>query len=89
MLAGPGSIALVIAAAADNTGWDAEVTIAVVVLAIALTALAALLLAGPIQRLLGDGGLAVLSRLMAMLLLAIGLQMLVTGLGNLLPGLTA
>jgi multiple antibiotic resistance protein len=89
MLAGPGSIALVIAAAADNAGWDAEAAITVVILAITLTALTALLLAGPIKRLLGDGGLTVLSRLMAMLLLGIGLQMLVVGLGNLLPGLTA
>jgi multiple antibiotic resistance protein len=89
MLAGPGSIALVIAAAADNAGWDAEAAITVVILAITLTALTALLLAGPIKRLLGDGGLAVLSRLMAMVLLGIGLQMLVVGLGNLLPGLTA
>jgi multiple antibiotic resistance protein len=87
MLAGPGSIAVVIAAAAQYPGWEARVLIFAVVGAIALVALVALLLAVPIYRLLGDAGLDVLSKIMGMMLLGVGLEMLVSGLGGLLPGL--
>jgi multiple antibiotic resistance protein len=88
LLAGPGSIAVVISAAADYPGWAARGVIGVVIGAIALVALLGLLLAAPIYRLLGDTGLDVLSRLMAMVLLGVGVEMLVVGLGGMLPGLT-
>jgi multiple antibiotic resistance protein len=87
MLAGPGSIAVVIAAAANYPSWEARVLIFAVIGTIALVALVALLLAVPIYRLLGDAGLDVLSKIMCMLLLGVGLEMLVDGLGGLLPGL--
>jgi multiple antibiotic resistance protein len=88
MLAGPGSIAVIIAEAAKYSGWEARGLIFLDIGAIALVALVALLLAVPIYRLLGDAGLDVLSKIMGMLLLGLGLEMLVTGLGGLLPGLT-
>ncbi|SRR5579885_1697189 len=87
LLAGPGSIAVVIGAAASYPGWEARGLIFLVIAAIALVCLAALLLAVPIYHLLGDAGLDVLSRLMAMVLLGVGLQMLAAGLGGLLPAL--
>ena len=88
LLAGPGSIAVVISAAADYPGWAARGLIGVVIGGVALVALVGLLLAAPIYRLLGDTGLDVLSRLMAMVLLGVGIEMLVVGLGGSLPGLT-
>ena len=88
LLAGPGSIAVVISAAAEYPSWEARGLIGVVIAAIALVALVGLLLAAPIYRLLGDTGLDVLSRLMAMVLLGVGIEMLVVGLGGLLPALT-
>jgi len=87
MLAGPGSIAVIIAEAAKYPGWEARGLMFAVIGAIALVALAALLLAVPIYRLLGDAGLDVLSKIMGMVLLGVGLEMLVGGLGSLLPGL--
>jgi multiple antibiotic resistance protein len=87
MLAGPGSIAVIIAEAARYPGWEARDLIFAVIAAIALVALVALLLAVPIYRLLGDAGLDVLSKIMGMVLLGVGLEMLVSGLGGLLPGL--
>ena len=87
MLAGSGSIAVIIAEAAKYPGWEARGLMSAVIGTIALVALAALLLAVPIYRLLGDAGLDVLSKIMGMLLLGLGLEMLVAGLGGLFPGL--
>jgi multiple antibiotic resistance protein len=90
LLSGPGAISAMVLL---TTGAGDGVEYALVFVALLLIMLAAwvtLLLAIPIQRLLGITGLAVVSRIVGILLAALAVQFLIDGLktSGLIPGVT-
>ncbi len=87
LLAGPGAISLVISDAHQATGATDKIILSSGVLLIAFLVWLALRLATPIGKLLGTTGLNIATRIMGLLLAAIGIQMLTSGLIKLLPGL--
>ena len=80
LIAGPGAISAVIllstAEGAFSVGW---VLVVAAMLAIMAVCYAAMLVAIPIQRLLGITGLAVVSRVVGVLLAALAIQFLIDG----------
>jgi multiple antibiotic resistance protein len=87
LMAGPGAISLVIVTA--NRANDA-VDFAALTVSCLLTALSVwicLRLAGPIRRLMGATGINIGTRVMGMLLTAIGVELITTGTRELFPGL--
>ena len=88
LMAGPGTISFsIIQGAHFETVEGGRVILSAVVLAAALLAWVTLVLANPIGKKLGETGLNIATRLMGMLLAAIGVQMIAHGLVKLLPGL--
>ncbi|MFM6939545.1 MAG: MarC family protein [Rhodoluna sp.] len=86
LMAGPGAIATVIALGNSEAGfaWTANSLIIV-----ALTAMTFLFLlaAAPIEKLLGETGLMVVSRILGLLLIAISISTIIIALGSAFPGL--
>ena len=79
LLAGPGSIATVMVLAARGTSWRHT---GAVIAAVGLTLVVTYLLlraAGPLNRLFGQSGIAVLERIMGLLLAAIAIQFVADG----------
>ena len=87
LMAGPGAISLVIIDAHLATHWIDRLFYSANVLIVALVVWLVLRLATPIGTKLGTTGLNIATRVMGLLLAAIGFQMLTTGLIKLLPGL--
>ena len=87
LVAGPGTIATVLVAAQRHPGLMAKVEISIA--AAALCALTGLLFAysKPIANRLGESGMAVVTRVMGMVLVAIAMGMLAQGLTSLIPAL--
>jgi multiple antibiotic resistance protein len=88
LMAGPGTISFSIiqgVEVADIVGG--RLILSVVIMAAALLAWFTLAMAKPIGKKLGVTGLNIATRLMGMLLAAIGVQMIAHGLAKLLPGL--
>lgn len=80
MLAGPGSISTVIALMAQSTNWLHSVSI---IISVALTAVVAywtLAAADRVGRRMGDTGIHILTRFMGLLLMAIAVQFILSGL---------
>jgi multiple antibiotic resistance protein len=87
-MAGPGTISFSIIQGAEMSGMHGgRLLLSLVVLAVALLAWVTLAFAEPIGKKLGETGLNIATRLMGMLLAAIGVQMIAHGLAKLLPGL--
>ena len=80
MIAGPGSIASVMLLVSQNSGLDRALVIFGALLLVLLLTLAALLLAGPFMRLIGNKGEAVITRLLGVLLAALAAQFVIDGL---------
>lgn len=87
MLAGPGSIASVMLLVAQNNGLDRAFVIFGALLLVLLITLAALLAAGPLMRLIGNKGEAVITRLLGVLLAALAAQFVIDGLKASFPTL--
>ncbi len=87
MLAGPGSIASVMLLVAQNTGIDRAFVIFAALLLVLLITLAALLAAGPLMRVIGNKGEAVITRLLGVLLAALAAQFVIDGLKASFPTL--
>jgi len=88
LMAGPGTISFSIIQGAELAQVaGGRIVLSILVLGAALTAWLALAMAEPIGRKLGEMGLNIATRLMGMLLSAIGVQMIAHGLVKLLPGL--
>lgn len=86
MMAGPGAIATVIAIGNSDVGMVRVADAAIILILAALTFLL-LLLAEPIERILGEQGLMVLTRIFGLLLLAIAVSTILSGLITAFPGL--
>lgn len=87
MIAGPGSIASVMLLVSQNDGIEAALTIFGALLAVLVLTLAALLLAGPLMRVMGTKAEAVITRLLGVLLAALAAQFVIDGLKASFPSL--
>lgn len=87
LLAGPGAISLMIASAHQAAHWEERLILSLTVIGLALLVWVSLRLASPIGERLGVTGMNVATRIMGLLLAAIGVQMFTSGLAKLLPGL--
>ncbi len=88
LMAGPGTISFSIIEGAQVAGIPGgRLILSGVVFVVALIAWGILTMAEPIGKKLGETGLNIATRLMGMLLAAIGVQMIAHGLAKLLPGL--
>ena len=80
MIAGPGSIASVMLLMSQNEGLDRSLVVLGALGAVLLLTLIALVAAGPIIRVLGSKGEAVITRLLGVLLGALAAQFVIDGL---------
>lgn len=85
MMAGPGAIATVIAIGSSEVGI-VRVADVIIIIALSILTCLMLLLAEPIERLLGDQGLMVLTRIFGLLLLAIAVSTIMSAISTSFPG---
>jgi multiple antibiotic resistance protein len=87
LLAGPGTISTVIVYAGKISVWWEYLDLLGCGVLIGLLTWIALSLADPISRVLGRTGINIVTRLMGLMLAALAVEFIVSGLGNMLPGL--
>jgi multiple antibiotic resistance protein len=87
IVAGPGAISTVIVAAHKNPAFQADIEISAICILIAVLIGICFSLVGPITRHLGVTGIGIVTRFMGLVLTAIAIDMLTTGIKGLLPGL--
>lgn len=87
MMIGPGGISTVIIYSSQVSGILQVSAIIIAGLLISLFCYLALMAAGRISRVLGDTGLNIMSRIMGMLLAAVSIEIIVSGLRTLFPDL--
>ncbi len=92
LLAGPGPISSVIVYASKGITHQGgslqdDLVLAAIILVVAIAAFAALAVADPARRVLGDTGISVFTRVSGLLVAAIAVGMVHEGLGMLYPGL--
>ncbi|MEN2751578.1 MarC family protein [Psychrobacter sp. FBL11] len=87
MMIGPGGISTVIIYSSQISGILRVSAVLIAGLLISLFCYLALMAAGRISRLLGDTGLNIMSRIMGMLLAAVSIEIIVSGLRTLFPDL--
>lgn len=87
MLSGPGSISLLIGLFVQQSEWVSRGLIVGVIAMMAALVWLVLHFAPMLFRLLGTGGLAALSRIMGFLVMAIGIEMLISGVVSLVRSL--
>jgi multiple antibiotic resistance protein len=80
MLSGPGAITSVMVLVNLYPKWGQKLAIIAAIVGVALVSYVALLAAVPLSRLIGERGRAVFSKIMALLLGAIGVQFVLNGL---------
>ncbi len=85
LVAGPGTMATVLVAAQHHAGVVAKVELSVSALSICLLTGVMFSFAGPLAKRLGDSGMAVVSRVMGMILMAIAAGMIGAGLKGMFP----
>jgi MarC family membrane protein len=85
LLAGPGSISLMIIAAGRSHGWAQHAAVIAAAAAVAALSWAILLAAGPIAKALGRTGMNVATRFMGLILAAIAVEFITSGLGDIFP----
>ncbi|MDR3514330.1 MAG: NAAT family transporter [Azospirillaceae bacterium] len=86
LIAGPGSISTVIIEMQRGQGWSHDALIMACIAAVCATVWLSLRLAEPIGRHLGQTGLNILTRLFGLMLAAIAVEIMATGLRGLFPG---
>ena len=86
LMAGPGAIATVIAIGNSDSG-AVRVADLIIILALSGMTFILLLAAAPIERILGDQGLLVLTRIFGLLLLAIAVSTVMSAMHSSFPGL--
>lgn len=88
LMTGPGCISTVIIYASTARNWLEMVNILASGVLVALVCYAALVMATPISRLLGQTGINIANRIMGMLLAALSIEIIVDGLYQLFPVLS-
>lgn len=89
IVAGPGTMATVIVAAERHAGVWAKIDISIAAVAIALLTGTLFAYSKPIANWLGVAGMGVVTRIMGMILAAIAMGMLVSGLKGMIPALAS
>jgi len=91
LIIGPGAISAIIiqAARAESLGPSGTVAGLVAILAAGLATFLCFALAAPINRLLGEVGMSIIVRVLGLILVALGIQFILGGLGEALPGMFA
>lgn len=79
MLSGPGAITSVMVLVNLYPAWEQKVAVIIAIGAVGLVSWAVLLSALPLSRLIGNRGRAVFAKIMALLLGAIGIQLMING----------
>jgi MarC family membrane protein len=87
LLAGPGAISSVIVYASHSPGAVNYALLALIVLLVGAATLLSLRLAEPVARRMGPTGVDISSRIMGLLVTAIALEMIISGVSKLLPAL--
>lgn len=87
MLAGPGTISVVIGLSSDARGVTANVAAILAMLAVALVSYLVLSAAPAVVRFLGETGQAAVSKVTGLIILCVGIQFLINGLAEVMPGL--
>jgi len=87
LMAGPGSISLVILDANKIHSWQGNLVLALAIITVAIIAWLVLLVAEKMRDKLGMIGLNIVTRIMGLILAAIGIQFIADGIKQLLPGL--
>ena len=87
MLAGPGSISLMIATHQDNSGTLNQILVCLAVLAIGLSIFLILRSADYISKVLGASGIVAISRIMGFIVLAIGIQYITNSVVNIITSI--
>lgn len=84
LVSGPGAIGVVIGMAAGSRGWPKEAGVVLGIVLLALILYFLLVLGEPLVKRLGRNGLGVLNRVLGFFVLAIGVQLIVHGMFDLL-----
>ncbi len=79
MLSGPGAITTVMVLVNLYRGWEQKIAVILAIVAVGAVSYLVLLAAVPLSRVIGDRGRAVFSKIMALLLGAIGIQFMING----------
>jgi multiple antibiotic resistance protein len=87
LLVGPGSISLVIVTIHQSAGWEGFLMVLSAALLAAALVWMTFRFALPLERFLGRTGMNVVTRLMGIILAAIAIELIATGILELLPGL--
>ena len=89
LMIGPGAISTVIIVAGEGQEIGAAGTMAALVAigAVAFVSFVCFALTGPLSRLLGDVGMAIIVRVLGLILCALAIQFILAGLGEALPGM--
>jgi multiple antibiotic resistance protein len=87
LLIGPAEMSIMITFSNDTPDWDGKVMLVVSSLITSLLIALTLVLAVPIRRIIGKTGINVATRVMALIVAAIGIKFIMTGIRNELPGL--
>jgi multiple antibiotic resistance protein len=87
LLAGPGPISSVIVYASHSPGAMNYAVLGFIILVVGAATLLSLRLAEPVARRMGPTGVDISSRIMGLLVTAIALEMIISGVTKLLPGL--
>lgn len=87
LLAGPGAISTLIVYSNHQSGITHDFILSSIVLGVIILTLIVLRLGRPLANILGKTGMNVVSRLMGLILIAIGVEFIAQGVGQLFPGL--
>ncbi|WP_024507563.1 MarC family protein [Bradyrhizobium sp. ARR65] len=87
LLVGPAEMSIMITLSNDNPGWIAKALLAAAALVATVLIGLTLWAAAAIERFLGRTGISVMTRVMALVVAAIGVNFIMTGIRNELPGL--
>lgn len=88
ILVGPAELGVMITLTNDSPSWPGKVTLIASSIATGIMIAVTLWLAAPLQRWMGRTGINVATRVMALIVAAIGVNFIMTGIGNHFPGLT-
>lgn len=89
LIAGPGAMAtMILLAGAPDTSWETTIAVHMVMLAVIALVFLFFLSASTLERLLGDTGIMVVTRLLGMLLAALSVQFVIDGVlqSGVIPG---
>ncbi|HAT86783.1 MAG TPA: MarC family protein [Rhizobiales bacterium] len=79
LIAGPGAISAVLLLVSQSSGWVDQGSVLAVILFVLILVMLMFLLASPVERLLGESGRNVLTRLLGVLLSALSVQFIADG----------